>query len=314
MALPAFDSLIAALRHFGGPDVVVVAQEPAPGGCINNGFTVTLKDGRRCFAKLNRRDLLGMFRQEAAGLAALATASYATGAGLRIPEAIALGTEGGHAFLLLEYLEPAQPTEDCWKSLGRGLALLHRGGGSGLFGFDEDNYIGSTPQRNSWSPSWPGFFAAMRLAPQLGLARSREAASPELARAVESIIERIDQLLPPLSRPGLVHGDLWNGNVLATAIGAGAAGAAGAAPGAQAVPALIDPAVYWGDPLVDLAMTELFGGFPRGFYDAYREVADPGPEYKRLRGLYNLYHLLNHLNIMGREYHAECLRVAQSYA
>jgi fructosamine-3-kinase len=309
MGLPAFESLIDAVRHFGGPGAVVVSQEPAPGGCINNGFTITLKDGRRCFAKLNRREALGMFRQEAAGLAALDAVCRKANSGLRLPGTIAIGTDGGHAFLLLEYLPPAPPAEACWQALGRGLARLHGAGGNDLFGFDEDNYIGSTPQRNSWSPSWPGFFAVNRLKPQIDLARSRELAAPELVWAVESIIERIDQILPHLAVPSLVHGDLWNGNVLAIAVGKGPAGEVG-----LAQPALIDPAAYWGDGRVDLAMSELFGGFPKSFYEAYREERDPGPEYKGLRGIYNLYHLLNHLNIMGREYHGECLRVAQLYA
>lgn len=303
VSLPIFDSLMAAVRHFGGDTAVVTAQEPAPGGCINNGFSVTLKDGRRCFVKMNRRAALGMFRLEAAGLAALTVASRDCGAGLRLPQTFSCGTDGDHAFLVLEYLQPAARCDEWWMALGHGLATLHQGCSRDLFGFGMDNFIGSTPQRNSWSPSWPEFFAKQRLKPQLELARRQSLAPEELVKAVESIIKRADALIPPLSRASLVHGDLWSGNVLPAC-----------GPDGLALPALIDPAVYWGDGRVDLAMTELFGGFPAAFHDAYREVRDPGPEYRRLRDLYNLYHLLNHLNILGREYLADCVRVARSYA
>ena len=303
--LPYFETLLAAVRHFGGPDAVVVAQEAAPGGCINNGFSVTLRSGQCCFVKMNRRASLDMFRQEALGLALLAKVAKDPTVNLVVPQALSHGVEGEHSFLVLEYLPVVTATPRYWEALGHGLALLHEKATNPIFGFEADNYIGITKQRNSWSDKWPDFFARHRLRPQIDLAKRQGLASDALVAAVESIIKRVENLIPHIARASLVHGDLWSGNVLALQ-GTGGPGTERAG--------LIDPACYYGDSRVDLAMTELFGGFPPNFHAAYREVRDPGNEYRQLRDLYNLYHLLNHLNIMGAEYAGECLRIAQQYA
>ena len=304
-ALPYFESMMDGVLFFGGSGAQVVAQEPAPGGCINNGFSVTLKDGRQCFVKMNRRLSLDMFRQDASALRILGQANAAVSSGLRVPAPLCHGVDGDHAFLMIEYLPPAVASNRYWQALGRGLAMMHQGVTKNLFGFDDDNYIGSSKQRNSWAASWPGFFAQYRLKPQLDQAKRQGLASDELCKAVESIIKRIETLVPRIATASLVHGDLWSGNVLPVASRVGV--------GAES-PAIIDPATYYGDSRVDLAMTELFGGFPDEFYAAYREIRDVGNEYNHLKDLYNLYHLLNHLNIMGREYAADALVIARAYA
>jgi fructosamine-3-kinase len=152
--------------------------------------------------------------------------------------------------------------------LGKALAHLHRQTGP-RFGWASDNYIGLAPQINSWRDSWAEFFLECRLRPQA------KKAGIELPP-----IRLLDGHQP---RPALLHGDLWNGNVGFTKEG----------------PVVFDPAVYYGDREADLAMTELFGGFPREFYEAYGAV-DEG--YARRKHLYNLYHLLNHLNLFGGAY------------
>jgi fructosamine-3-kinase len=97
--------------------------------------------------------------------------------------------------------------------------------------------------------------------------------------------------------PSLLHGDLWSGNYAAVAGGE---------------PVIFDPAVYYGDREADLAMTELFGRFPDSFYDSYAEVLPPDPGYRVRRTLYNLYHVLNHLNLFGSGYARQAERMIDS--
>ncbi len=160
-------------------------------------------------------------------------------------------------------------------ALGRMLATIHRTQG-GRFGWARDNYIGSTPQLNGAYENWAEFWRARRLEPQLALAKRN---------GYDLDADNVTQLLEGHTpAPSLLHGDLWSGN------GGFLAGGA---------PVLFDPAVYYGDREADLAMTELFGGFPREFYSAY----GPLPAgYQQRKHLYNLYHLLNHLNLFGGGY------------
>jgi protein-ribulosamine 3-kinase len=158
---------------------------------------------------------------------------------------------------------------------------MHRSRGE-RFGWARDNYIGSTPQANTLCASWAQFWREHRLRPQLELARRNG-----YAIDVGNVADLLEAHGP---QPSLVHGDLWSGNIGFLSDGA---------------PVLFDPAVYYGDREVDLAMTGLFGGFPPEFYSAY-EKAWPLPAGQEVRKhLYNLYHLLNHLNLFGRGYFAQ---------
>ncbi|MDD5389508.1 MAG: fructosamine kinase family protein [Gallionellaceae bacterium] len=251
------------------------------GGCINRGFALAGTDGRRYFAKLNDADNLDMFAAEADGLRELEAAGA-----IRVPRPVACGGSGGEAFLILEWLNlggQERPAE-----LGRQLAQLHRHSQT-AFGWWRDNAIGSTPQHNAPMPDWVEFFRAQRLRPQLERARGNGAPGA-LPRLGERLLERLEAFFPgyqPL--PSLLHGDLWGGNH-------------GYADG---VPVLFDPAVYYGDREVDLAMSELFGGYPTAFGAAYREAWPLDAGYRVRRHLYNLYHVLNHFNLFGGGYAAQ---------
>ena len=188
---------------------------------------------------------------------------------IRVPRVLERGVKDGKAFILLERLDLRRGGD--YAELGRMLAALHRQTGP-RFGWARDNYIGLAPQVNTWRDSWAEFFLECRLRPQ---ASKAGIALPA--------IELLDNHNPA---PSLLHGDLWNGNVGFTKEG----------------PVVFDPAVYYGDREADLAMTELFGGFPREFYEAYGKV-DEG--YARRKHLYNLYHLLNHLNLFGESYRGQ---------
>lgn len=254
----------ALLRSLGATDAAPVA-----GGCIHRCYRVTI-GGKPGFIKANEARFADAFAAEADGLEALRAAR------VRAPQALRHGTQGPYAFLLLEFLDLKGSGD--WAALGRMLAQAHRQTGP-AFGWARDNYIGSTPQRNGWRDDWRTFFAERRLAPQLELGRSKGFAI-DLGKALDALQSHRPQ-------PSLLHGDLWSGNVAFTPDGA---------------PVLFDPAVYYGDREADLAMTELFGGFPDEFYAAYEAAYPLEPGYSLRKHVYNLYHLLNHLNLFGGGY------------
>jgi len=253
---------------------------PVAGGCIHRCFLIEGGD-RRYFAKTNARSELDNFAAEADGLAALAAA------GARVPVPLCRGQAGEEAYLVLEHLE-LQGKGD-YAALGRSLAAVHSAHGE-TFGWHRDNYIGRTVQLNRRSASWSDFWREARLEPQLELARKNGLGS-ELVRKGERLAETLPRLLSEHApAASLLHGDLWSGNAGFLAGGA---------------PVLFDPAVYRGDREADLAMTELFGGFPQVFYSAYAEAAPLAQGYAVRRTLYNLYHVLNHANLFGGGYEAQ---------
>ena len=241
--------------------------------------------GRKYFAKINDRALLDNFAAEVDGLGALAAA------GARVPVPLCHGEESEDAFLVLEYLEMRGSGD--YAALGRTLAQVHSVRGE-FFGWRRDNYIGTTPQLNRRSSSWSDFWRDARLVPQLELARER-GIGPGLLRKGEQLLAALPRLLAGHApAASLLHGDLWGGN---------AGFLAGDAP------VLFDPAVYWGDREADLAMTELFGGFPPDFYSAYSEIAPLDRGYATRKTLYNLYHVLNHANLFGGSYASQAERM-----
>ncbi len=224
-----------------------------------------------------------MFAREAEGLAALAATKT-----LRVPGVHLVGDN----FLLLEDLQPAPRAADYWQQLGRGLAELHSHTHT-TFGFAHDNYIGSTPQPNGWLADGCEFFAERRLSYQARLAHDAGRLAANEVTAIERIAARLSQLVPP-QPASLLHGDLWAGNAISDAAG---------------IPALIDPAAHFGWAEAELAMTALFGGFPSEFYAAYSEAHPLEPGWRERFDVYNLYHLLNHLNIFGSSYYAQVMAV-----
>ena len=252
------------------------------GGTPLNGTWRLDAPARRLFVKTNAAARLPMLEAEAEGLAELVRA-----AAVRVPAPVACGCAGDVAYLALEWLDFGHGGRDA--ALGRALAALHRVCAP-AFGWHRDNTIGTTPQDNTRGDDWARFFRDRRIAPQLALA-ARNGHGGALQRDGEKLLAAIPALLASHAPPAsLLHGDLWSGNAACLASGA---------------PVLFDPAVYFGDRETDLAMTELFGGFGADFHAAYR-AAWPLPDgYTRRRTLYNLYHVLNHLNLFGGGYRAQ---------
>lgn len=264
---------------------------PVSGGDINAAYRLTLQDGTRAFMKANRSVGPNFFRAEADGLEAI----RATGA-IRVPGVIATGQDDRFgAFLLLEWVEPAPRRRDFWEAFGHSLAAMHRSP-AGRFGWERDNFIGATPQVNAPRDSWVAFFRDCRLAPQFK--RAEHWLDAATRKRAARLLDHLEEHLVEPERPSLLHGDLWSGNFIT---------------GSDGQAWLIDPAVYVGHAEADLAMTELFGGFAPAFYAAYREANPLQPGYARRRDLYNLYHLLNHLNLFGGGYLGAVTRVLNAY-
>lgn len=278
-------SIRSAVEDLFGPDVRIEKRRPVSGGDINSAYALDLSNAETLFLKMNDKRNIGFFRAEAEGLHVMKV----TGT-VRVPEVLALGTDGERSFLLLEYIEEGRGGKDSSEELGRELALMHLSEtGSfvrdGTFGFLHDNYIGAGIQINTPKDRWIEFFAQCRLLPQYQ--KARHYFEPEERARFESFLGKIDQYLTEPVKPSLLHGDLWAGNYMIDRDGN---------------PWLIDPAASVGHAEADLAMTELFGGFGRSFYEAYKETAGLDPGYQDRKDLYNLYHLLNHLNLFGGSY------------
>jgi protein-ribulosamine 3-kinase len=247
-------------------------------------------DGSQQFVKAGDATALAMFQAEATGLAALRD----TGA-VRVPEVLSCGIVGGQANIALEYLDLRPLNRSSGAALGEALAQLHRTMGP-RFGWPSDNFIGTTPQENEWHDNWALFYANRRLRAQLKLA-IRRGMERKLAEQGESLAERVGAFFvdyQPVA--SLLHGDLWGGNAAALPDG---------------TPVIFDPAAYYGDRETDIAMSELFGGFPDSFYACYREAWPLDTGFEMRKTLYNLYHVLNHFNLFGAGYLSQARRMIE---
>lgn len=255
------------------------------GGCVHAAARVDAADGRALFVKRGAPSAAEGFTAEAEALAELA----APGA-LRIPRPIAHGLTAGQAYLVTEYVALTRTIVDA-EAFGASLARLHATHAD-AFGWHRDNFIGSTPQANGWLNEWADFWRERRLAPQLRLAEAD--GHGRMAERGWRLCEQVDALLADHApTASLLHGDLWAGNYGGDE---------------QGRPVLFDPASYYGDRETDLAMTELFGGFPPEFHAGYAAIWPLAPGYETRKALYNLYHLLNHAHLFGGGYSGQAQR------
>jgi fructosamine-3-kinase len=278
-----------SIRAATGASFSIESRAAAGGGCINECHVVRGGD-RAFFVKLNAPERAEMFSAEAEGLREIARTRT-----VRVPEPVCHGASADACWLVLEHLELRSPDQRSMRELGCQLARMHRVT-SGCYGWRRDNAIGATPQINTESGDWIAFWRAQRLGFQLELAASKGHGG-RLVAGGRRLMEKLPAFYAGYRPvPSLLHGDLWSGN---------------AAVDAQGAPVIFDPAVYYGDCEADLAMTELFGGFPQTFYDAYRAEFPVDPGYRTRKDLYNLYHVLNHLNLFGGGYGAQAQRMIE---
>ncbi len=273
----------AAIGSCIGRDLAGAQWSPVGGGCINQGWR--LDHGQQTwFVKTNRAEFAEMFAAEADGLRELAEARA-----VRVPAVVSEGIVGRDCYLCLEWMVFGRGTADSARALGRQLAGQHRQTAE-RFGWHRDNTIGRTPQPNRWTGDWPTFYGVQRLGFQINLLLQRDPSGFHAGRADRLCHELRGFFTDYVPEPALLHGDLWGGNQASLADG---------------TPVIFDPAVYYGDREADLAMTELFGGFPPDFYAAYNEEWPLDAGYGVRRDLYNLYHILNHANLFGGGYAAQ---------
>lgn len=278
-------SLNDAVQRVYGSEITILEKRPVTGGDINEAYFLILSNGQKAFLKENTKDNAGFFKAEASGLEALSQSGK-----IGVPSVHAYGTYEKKSFLLMDCLEAGRMKKSFWEDFGHSLAAVHKSSVAFLYpekkyGFTDDNYIGAGFQKNTWNDSWIGFFRDCRILPQLNRAK-RMLPAKDIAR-IERLMEHLDEYLIEPDQPSLLHGDLWSGNFVV---------------GPDGKSWLIDPAAYIGNAEADIAMTELFGGFSEAFYFAYRESGLLQQGYEDRRDIYNLYHLLNHLNSFGESY------------
>jgi len=257
------------------------------GGCINNASVVQDR-GRAYFVKLNDADKLDMFTAESAGLEEIAKSGT-----IRVPQPVCCGVADSTAYIVMEFITSGNARNNSYVIFGQLLADMHRVIHQN-FGWHIDNTIGSTSQVNTRSDNWINFWRDYRLGYQLELA-ARNGYAREIQARGDRLLQQFTVFFTGyIPTPSLLHGDLWSGNY---------------AFDAQGNPYIFDPAVYYGDREADIAMTELFGGFPTQFYRAYDDAFPLDNGYAIRKKLYNLYHVLNHLNLFGAGYLAQARRM-----
>ncbi len=261
-------------------DFEILSSKPIGGGCINQACEL-IGDQGSYFVKFNHAELLPMFEAEFYGLQEMTETQS-----IKVPDPIVFGCSGNQAFLVLEMLRLGGVRGTSLSLMGAQLAQMHSQK-QAYFGWHRENTIGSTRQINSRSEDWVDFFTRQRIQFQLQLASAngfRGRIQERGARLCEKLRHFFDTYSP---QAALLHGDLWSGN---------------AAVDQQGNPVIFDPACYYGDHEADLAMTELFGGFGADFHAAYRDHFPVDDGYSSRKQLYNLYHILNHLNLFGSGY------------
>ena len=277
-------TLLQGLIHPKGPipKGAIKTISPVSGGCIHKAWHIELKDNREFFAKTCSKKCSEMLKFEAEGLKNLD--KFSNKSFLEIPQPLAIKELKTGSILLLPWIEINVGNQT---NLGKGLAMLHQassGKNFGKFGWEKNGYIGTTIQKGGWRTSWGKSFVELRLIPQLRIAQEWGIEVSKYKELLLDIIIFLDEHNPA---PSLVHGDLWSGNSATKADGKGV---------------IFDPAIWWADREVDLAMTKLFGGFTEEFYKGYEEIW-PIKKTNPLRtNIYNLYHIMNHANIFGGSY------------
>ena len=274
------------------PDEKIQTISSVAGGCIHQAWRIELQNGKQLFAKTSPPEAFPILECEANGLTALT--QFANESSLIIPKPLAISRLKSNAVLLLPWLNLKNGDQ---KNLGKGLALLHKKSSESnpkKFGWETRSFIGRGIQKRGWDVNWGKCFVNLRLIPQLEHASKWGLKPIHYQKLVLEIIPFLNQHDPI---PSLVHGDLWSGN-------------SGIQEDDKGV--IFDPASWWADREVDIAMTKLFGGFSHTFYKAYKEIWDLPEDNSTRTSIYNLYHLLNHANMFGGGYINQCFSLIKS--
>jgi len=276
----------AAISAQTDQEAQIAESKHAYGGCINDSRIVSLKDGHQFFIKTHHQanSFPDFFKKEFKALQLLAKPDV-----IHVPKAIAYDDD----FIVMEVFKEGVKANDWQEQMGRRLAELHKATQNLQYGFEENNYIGTTKQINNWSDSWLNFWREQRLAYQLKLFAEKTEQNDPLLKAGEQLLNKLDSLIGDITEPAvLLHGDLWSGNAAANEKGE---------------PVIFDPASYYGHREVEIGMMRLFGGFDERCEAAYAEIWSLQQGAEKRISLYRLYHELNHLNLFGSGYYQGCL-------
>lgn len=270
----------------------IVTTTPVPGGCINSAYRVKTKE-TNFFVKTNSNCSTNMFSAEKFALDLFAQQTF-----IRVPKAFAVGKVGSGGFIVLEWIDLIKGNELAAKKLGTGLGQLHRVCTDSDFGFELENTIGSTPQKNLRHKNWLEFLKNSRFEPIFNLVITKYQ-DHELLRSKENFLSAIDRFFMGVDfYPSLLHGDLWSGNW---------------AMGVNEEPVIFDPASFYGHSEVELSIMKMFGGFSKNFYHSYHEIMPKLPGMEERIKIYQLYHYLNHYYIFGAYYRAACMDIIRAY-
>lgn len=262
------------------------------GGCINETFRIHI-DKQQFFCKINSASKFPhLFEKEKRGLQLIARQNN-----IRTPDVVDCLESGDHQILLLQWISEGQRGERFWEIFGEQLAALHHVSNES-FGLNEDNYMGSVPQFNQPTDNWIDFFIQQRLQPLIDKCISQKLISAKHQSQFEKLYKQLPSIFDENQKPALVHGDLWSGNFMCNQ---------------DSEPVLIDTAVYFGHPSIDLGMTTLFGGFRPAFYEAYNYHSPFASNYKEQWQVCNLYPLLIHLLLFGTGYLSQIEQTLHSY-
>jgi fructosamine-3-kinase len=283
-----WQSIAQHIEQTSGQIFSVKQQQTMGGGSINDAFLLTGDDKRQYFVKTNLSGQKAMFEAEAKGLQEMASSNT-----IKVPEPVCFGENKSQSYIVLEYLDMGGRANQ--NVLGEQLAAMHQKTAE-QFGWVINNTIGATFQENTWNKSWIDFWSEQRLGFQLQLA-----AQNGYGGVLQSLGEKLLIEMPKLFtgreiKPSMLHGDLWGGNVAGLKDG---------------TPVIFDPAFYYGDREADLAMTYVFGGFSADFYASYQNVFPLDDGFAVRKTFYNIYHIINHLNLFGGGYHGQSIHMLE---
>jgi len=283
-----WQSIVAHIEQVSGQPFSLERQQSMGGGSINSAFLLTGKNAQQYFVKTNRTGQRAMFEAEAQGLQEIASSHT-----LKVPESVCFGENQSQSYIVLQYLEMTGRADQ--SLLGEQLAAMHRVTAA-QFGWHIDNTIGATPQPNHWRDNWLDFWREQRLGFQLQLA-SQNGYGGELQSLGEKLLLEMPKLFSGREiKASMLHGDLWGGNVAGLS---------------DATPVIFDPAFYYGDREADLAMTYVFGGFGPDFYASYQNAYALDEGFAVRKTFYNIYHIINHLNLFGGGYHGQAIHMIE---
>ena len=258
------------------------------GGDINQVYHCTF-DKQDLVVKLNSANKFpNMFEKEKKGLELLAKSTF------KIPKPIAFGTLENFDYLVLEYIQPGSSIN--WEIFGFKLAQLHKITHT-QFGLDHNNYIGSLEQNNNYKSTWEEFYSNFRLLPLIEKARDQQLILKSDVNKIEKLCLKLNELIP-ITKPSLIHGDLWSGNLISDK---------------NNEPVLIDPAVYYAHPEMDWAMLSLFGNYPTIAIEKYNEINPIEKDFEKRKEIHQLYPLLVHLILFGKGYYRSVMSIIEKF-